>query len=172
VDAARDELSYDVSSASVMLGDVKGDIQGAVNDIRRLVYDLRPPALDDLGLLASLRLLADRYRGARLTVTLDLPEQIPPLSAAVEVAVYRIVGEALTNVVRHADAHSCVVRLAVIDRLELEINDDGRGLPSDVSAGVGMVSMRERAAELGGECTVASEPAYGTTVRVWLPLAI
>ena len=86
-------------------------------------------------------------------------------------ALYRIAGEALTNVVRHANAHTCLVRMAVAqDYVELEIGDDGRGLPAPVTSGVGLLSMRERAAELGGECTVTSTPGQGTRVRVWLPL--
>ncbi len=170
VDAARDELNYDAGSTAAMLTEVKGDIQAALGDIRRLVYDLRPPALDDLGLAASLRLLAERYQGPNLSIACDLPEHLPPLPAAVEVAIYRIAGEALTNVVRHADAHRCTVRLAAADRVELTISDDGRGLPPEVAAGVGLLSMRERAAELGGECAVTSTLGAGTTVQVWLPL--
>jgi signal transduction histidine kinase len=171
VDAARDELSYDAASAAAMLDGVKGDIQAAVSDIRRLVYELRPPALDDLGLVASLRLLVERYRGTNLTIACDLPERLPSLPAAVEVAVYRISAEALTNVVRHATARTCGVRLTVAERVELTISDDGCGLPPDAAAGVGLISMRERAAELGGDCVIASAPGAGTTVRVWLPLS-
>ncbi|MCX7792524.1 MAG: sensor histidine kinase, partial [Chloroflexaceae bacterium] len=170
VDAARDELAYDTALAGEMLGGLKGDIQAAVGDVRRLAYDLRPPALDDLGLAASLCLLAERYQSSSLTITCELPADLPPLPAAVEVAIYRIAGEALTNVVRHAGAHACTVQLAVADRVELTISDDGRGLPPDATAGVGLLSMRERAAELGGECAVTSKPGEGTTVRVRLPL--
>jgi len=170
VDAARDELNYDASSAAEMLTGVKGDIQAAVSDIRRLVYDLRPPALDDLGLAASLCLLAERYQSANLTITCELPERLPALPAAVEVAIYRITAEALTNVVRHAGARTCRVRLVVAERVELTISDDGRGLPADAVAGVGLISMRERAAELGGECAITSGAGEGTSVRVWLPL--
>lgn len=170
VDAARDELSYDAASASAMLADVKSDIRIAVADIRRLVYDLRPPALDDLGLAASLCMLAERYQNTDLSIICDLPERLPALPAAVEVAVYRITAEALTNVVRHAGARACRVRLRTAERVELEISDDGRGLPADAIAGVGLISMRERAAELGGECAITAGVGTGTTVRVRLPL--
>ena len=170
VDAARDELGYDTESAAEMLAGLKGDIQAAIGDIRRLVYDLRPPALDDLGLAASLCLLAERVQGAGLTVACNLPERLPALPAAVEVVIYRITAEALTNVVRHAGAWACTVRLAVTDRVELAISDDGRGLPPNAAAGVGLLSMRERAAELGGEYAIMSALGAGTTVRVWLPL--
>ena len=170
VDAAHDELNYDTDSAAAMLAGVKGEIQAALGDIRRLIYELRPPALDDLGLAASLRLMAERYQGADLAITCDLPECLPPLPAAVEVAVYRITAEALTNVVRHAGARTCRINLAMTERLELEIADDGRGIPPAASAGVGLISMRERAAELGGACQVHSTPGAGTAIRVWLPL--
>ena len=170
VDAARDELAYDAAAAAEMLAGLKRDLQAAVEDVRRLAYDLRPPALDDLGLAASLCLLAERYQSSSLAITCDLPADLPPLPAAIEVAIYRITGEALTNVVRHAGARTCTVRLAVTDRVELTINDDGRGLPADAAAGVGLLSMRERAAELGGECALISTPRTGTTLRVWLPL--
>ena len=170
VDTARDELIYDTQSASEMLVGLKGDIQAAISDIRRLVYDLRPPALDDLGLAASLCLLAERSQSAGLTIACNLPDRLPALPAAVEVAIYRITAEALTNVVRHSGARACRVRLTVGSQVELEISDDGRGAPPDVAAGVGWISMRERAAELGGECTITSAPGEGTSVRVWLPL--
>lgn len=170
VDAARDELAYDAASAAEMLAGLKGDIQAAVGDVRRLAYDLRPPALDDLGLAASLCLLAERYQNSSLAITCELPADLPPLPAAVEVAIYRITGEALTNIVRHAGARACTVRLIVTDRVELTISDDGRGLPADAVAGVGLLSMRERAAELGGECAITSVPGEGTTVQVRLPL--
>jgi signal transduction histidine kinase len=116
VDAARDELAYDAAAAAEMLTGLKGDIQAAVGDVRRLAYDLRPPALDDLGLAASLCLLAERYQSSGLAITCDLPADLPPLPAAVEVAIYRITGEALTNVVRHAGARTWTVRLAVAAR--------------------------------------------------------
>ena len=171
VDAARDELDYDVPAAAAMLAALKGDIQAAVADIRRLVYDLRPPALDDLGLATALRMQASHYQSQNLTITVDAPEQLPPLPAAVEVALYRVAAEAMTNVVRHAHSQSCLVRLTVAaDRVDLDIIDDGRGLAPSMPAGVGLVSMRERAAELGGECLITSTPGQGTRVHLWLPL--
>jgi signal transduction histidine kinase len=170
VDAARDELAYDTAAAAAMLEEAKGDIQAAMGDIRRLVYELRPPALDDLGLTVSLRLLAERYQGAHLAITCELPQQLPPLPAAVEVAIYRITAEAITNVVRHAGARTCTVRLSVVERVDLAIADDGRGMPDGATPGVGLISMRERAAELGGACRISSSPGEGMTIHVWLPL--
>jgi two-component system NarL family sensor kinase len=88
----------------------------------------------------------------------------------VEVAAYRISQEALTNVVRHARARSCVVRLDIGSVMALEIIDDGAGIPEEHAAGVGLFSMRERAEELGGTCVVECLPEGGTRVRVRLPL--
>jgi signal transduction histidine kinase len=100
----------------------------------------------------------------------DAPERPPPLPAAVEVAAYRIAQEAFTNVVRHADARQCVVRLAIAaGRLDLAVSDDGRGLPEQRRAGVGLYSMRERAAELGGTCAIEVGSVVGTRVSVCLP---
>ncbi len=87
-----------------------------------------------------------------------------------EVAAYRITLEALTNVARHADASRCTIQLALHDGLELQVTDDGTGLPADYRAGVGLASLRERAAELGGVCTVESLAAGGTAVRAHLPI--
>ena len=92
------------------------------------------------------------------------------LPAAVEVAAYRIALEALTNVARHAGAGACTLRLSVNGALELEVRDDGGGLPESYRRGVGLESMRERAAELGGECTIERADGDGTRVKALLPL--
>ena len=105
-------------------------------------------------------------------ITIDAPENLPPLPAAVEVAVYRITQEALTNVVRHAEAHICNARITLDEQagwLCLEIQDDGRGLSTTRRVGVGLNSMRERAEELSGAWTIESIPAGGTRILVQLP---
>ncbi|HEY6581207.1 MAG TPA: ATP-binding protein [Rubrobacter sp.] len=142
--------------------------------MRRLVYGLRPPALDALGLLAALRTHADHQNDGGTRVTVKAPDALPPLPAAVEVAVYRIVMEALNNVVRHSDASNCEVRLSLDDEpgmLTLEVHDDGRGIEADHKSGVGLSSMRERAEELGGTCVVEAVPSDGTRVLARLPCA-
>ena len=170
LDVACRLLERDPAMAGKLLQDLKVQAQEATADIRRLVYALRPPALDDLGLIAALRELASQYRHTGLHVTVEAPEQLPALPAAVEVAVYRIVQEALTNVVRHARARICRVRLFRRDTtLCLEVCDDGHGLPDGHRAGVGLNSMRERAAELGGSCTIETRPEGGTLVTARLP---
>jgi signal transduction histidine kinase len=151
--------------------ELQSEIHAAIGDIRRLVYELRPPALDELGLDGALRSLAAQCSSQNgLQVRVDAPEKVPPLPAAVEVAAYRIAQEALANVVRHAQAHTCRVQLRLADALCLEILDDGLGLPAARQAGVGLRSMRERAEELGGTCVVDSPTAGGAQVLVRLPL--
>jgi signal transduction histidine kinase len=103
-------------------------------------------------------------------VAVEAPEQLPALPAAVEVAAYRIVQEALTNVARHAHARTCTVRLAITGEFQVEISDDGVGFTAGSCAGVGLLSMRERAAEPGGSCLVESAPGQGTRIQVHLPL--
>ncbi|HZY64480.1 MAG TPA: ATP-binding protein [Rubrobacteraceae bacterium] len=106
-----------------------------------------------------------------MSITVEAPAGMPPLPAAVEVAAYRIAQEAVTNVVRHARADSCLVRLSPEkDALELEVSDDGVGLPEDRRSGVGLHSMRERAGELGGACKIEPMPSGGTRVLARLPL--
>jgi signal transduction histidine kinase len=166
----RNLIPRDPAAADELVVELRGELRAAIADIRRLVHDLRPPALDELGLESALRRLAERY-GEGLRVRVETPERLPSLPAAVEVAVYRISQEALTNVVRHARAKGCVVRLTVNGGVGLEITDDGIGLPEERAAGVGLVSMRERAAELGGKYAVDRIPAGGTRVLVWLPLS-
>ena len=157
--------------ADTILRQARDDVASALADVRRLVHDLRPPALDDLGLAGAVRQQAERLLAPATAVTVEAGDGVDDLPAAVEVAAYRIASEALANVARHARATTCHVRL-VRDRdrsLVVSVTDDGRGIPEDAPAGVGLVSLRERAAELGGRCTVECPPAGGTVVRAVLP---
>ncbi len=154
---------------------LRSAIRATVGDVRRLVYDLRPPALDDLGLVVAIEERASRLEAEQgLRVTVEAPEELPALPAAVEVAAYRIAQEALTNVSRHARAGACSVRLACTESpgraLTVEVTDDGVGLPDEPGGGVGLHSMRERAAELGGSCEIELSSPTGTRVFVRLPL--
>jgi signal transduction histidine kinase len=169
---AREPSDRVEAEAGAMLVDLKGQVQEALADIRRLVYALRPPLLDELGLLSALREEVARHQTPDLALTFEGPDSLIPLPAAVEVALYRIAQEALTNVVRHAQASTCVVTLRVADEACLEITDNGRGLPADLRWGVGMSSMRERAAELGGVCQIEPAAGGGTRVCVSLPLSV
>jgi signal transduction histidine kinase len=172
--AASKLLRADPAAAEELLAEALSHAQTAVSDIRRLVYGLRPPALDDLGLVGALTDQAAQYSASGLRVTMSAPDPFLPLPAAVEVACYRIAQEALTNVARHAQARSAMLTLAVDtpnQTLTLEIVDDGCGLPTQLHAGVGLASMRERAVELGGTCVVEAANNVGVRVYARLPLA-
>ncbi len=172
VDAARNLLRQDSERTEILLAEVRQQAQEAITDIRRLVYNLRPPALDELGLLSALREQAVHYQHQGLEVVFDTPASLPPLAAAVEVAVYRIAQEALTNVARHAGAQHCLLRLALdAEALHLEISDDGQGIPVGHHLGIGLHTMHERASELGGTCIITRGSPGGTTIQVGLPLA-
>ncbi|MBA2377916.1 MAG: histidine kinase [Rubrobacter sp.] len=173
-DAAMNLLSHDPDAVGSLLAELKGETQEAIADVRRVVHGLRPPALDQLGLVRALG-EATRRRPGVTNVSLEAPDNMPPLSAAVEVAAYRIVQEALTNVARHAEARKCVVRLALDETTEIllvEVTDDGRGIGTHKGSGVGLSSMRERAEELGGSFEVEAASEGGTRVRAELPLRL
>lgn len=168
LDAAGNAVGSDPDRARELVRLARTEVADALDDVRRLVHDLRPPALDDLGLEAALRQQAQRLQ-PELAVRVEA-EGLRGLPAAVEVAAYRIVSEALTNTLRHARASSAVVRLTGSARaLAVTVTDDGCGIDADVSAGVGLLSMRERAEELGGHCEVTCPAGGGTTVSAWLP---
>jgi signal transduction histidine kinase len=167
-DAAGNRPAADPAGAARLLHGLRGDVADAIADIRRLVEGLRPPAVDELGLLGALTQQAARMHGTAgrpLAIRVEVTDALPALPAAVEVAAYRIVVEALTNVARHADGAGAVVtlssdgawlRIAVLDG-----GDPGRAwIP-----GVGLTSMRERAEQLGGTFR-----AGGGQVEVVLPL--
>jgi signal transduction histidine kinase len=158
--------AYDVA----LLERLAGEVDGSADDVKRIVRDLRPTALDDQGLAAALAEFA-RTLGGVIEIDLDLPVAEPTLPAAVEIAVYRIATEALTNVVRHADATACWVCLAVAERVELDVRDDGIGIGAAHPCGVGLTAMRERAAQLGGTLAVTSVQPHGTRVHASLPVA-
>jgi two-component system NarL family sensor kinase len=180
-------LGLDVSQRTVgdatptgeLLGRLRDELQAAIVEIRRLAHGLRPPVLDRIGLIPAIReyagALASRTVGgdsslAGVTIVLEVPSSMPKLPAPVDVAAYRIICEALTNVTRHAAASSCAVRLWVDDDLHIEVVDDGIGLPAVTNGGVGLGSMRERASELGGEFLVEADHDGGTRVFATLPL--
>jgi signal transduction histidine kinase len=175
--AVRQLLESDPTNAGLLLDQVMAQNKSTVEDVRRLVYGLRPPALDEFGLVAAIRdhvAGMDGKSALEIQIT-ELESGLPPLSAAVEVAAYRIVLEALTNVIRHAQAQHCKIRFSIDQTdsqrmLRVEIQDDGIGLPNAHHTGVGTRSMRERAEELGGSCTIESRAGAGTCVCVKIPL--
>ncbi|GAA0969299.1 sensor histidine kinase [Actinocorallia libanotica] len=171
IQAARNLARRDAQAADRTLVEVTGDLSAVLADVRRLVHDLRPPALDQFGLLGAIEQQAARFGGGALSIGVSAEGDLSGLPAAVEVAVFRIVAEALNNVVRHAEAARCTVRLAAGEELvSVEVGDDGRGVPPGALVGVGLVAMRERAEELGGRCTIAPGAGGGTMVRAVIPV--
>ncbi len=172
----RNVMGTNQSAAQEMLSRLEDELQGAIGEIRRVAHGLRPPVLDQLGLRTAVRehaaTLAGRI-GANgqppLTIAVDIAEDLPVLPAAVEVAAYRIVCEALTNVARHSGAGHCAVRVWIEKDLHVEVVDDGEGLAGGRRNGVGLRSMRERAAELGGDCVVESRNRDNRDTRAAAP---
>ncbi len=173
LDAVQRIASPTSEEAAELAGQLKVEVQQSLADVRRLVEDLRPPDLDQLGLVGALRHQArkvtERDPGLDVLVT---GEGLPHLPAAVEVAAYRIATEALTNVGRHAEARTCRIELTMDPpaQLRVEIEDDGIGVRRGRSGGVGLSAMRERATELGGSCRVAAREDGGTRVLALLPV--
>jgi signal transduction histidine kinase len=166
VDASRNLLRRDAEHADDLLRHVRADLTNALEDLRRVVYALRPPALDQLGLLGALR---EHVCRAPIPVVLHLPDRLPELSPALEVAAYRIVSEAVTNVTRHARASCCTVSISCSRSLRIEVCDDGPATGT-WTPGVGLSSMRERTVELGGQWAAGPDPDGGGRVLVELPL--
>jgi signal transduction histidine kinase len=174
MEAVRAGLAPRAAAADRALAELAVETRRIIEEVRRVTYDLRPPALDQLGLGEALRERARVFAGRRdasREIRLDIPDPLPPISAAVEVAAYRIAIEALTNVVRHSGARSVVARL-VLDgqHLLVEVDDDGRGQAVGGRPGVGHRSMRERAEELGGSLEIGPSPLGGMRVHARLPL--
>ena len=157
---------------SALVAEARHEVREAIAEVRRLVDDLRPPAIDEVGLLAAIRQRATALSGD-LTIEVAGPDPMPALPAAVEVAAYRIASEAMTNVARHAGATRCQVDLVVNGRFELTVTDNGHGAESGsptAGHGTGWRSMQERAAELGGSCTISCRPEGGIIVHATVPI--
>jgi signal transduction histidine kinase len=178
LEQARESLPPGAGEANGVLAQLTLQAQTTIADVRRLVYELRPPTLDEYGLVSALREYLHRMEPKGITATLEAPTELPPLPAAVEVAVFRIVQEAFNNAVKHAQAHAITIALTIQQVgesshfLGVEIWDDGIGLPADHPVGIGLHSLRERAEELGGTCLIRNGPRGGTQVIAQLPLGV
>lgn len=165
INMARHSLRVSPETAERMLGELRSGMDSVTSDIRHLVYGLRPPALDELGLAGAVAEMAGPG------VTVEVRGEPTGLPAAIEVAAYRIAQEALTNTRKHAGATT--VRLSLErgeDSLSIRVHDDGVGVPAEHRSGIGLASMRERAAELGGTCMITTPPEGGTMVEAVLPV--
>jgi two-component system sensor histidine kinase UhpB len=157
------------SASSEALHAVVDDVRDSLEDVRRIARELRPEALDDLGLVNALIALCSRVTDVRVERRFD--RDLPPLDHETELVIYRIAQESLTNVSRHAKASRAVVALRREgDSIVLTVRDDGRGLPAELPRGTaGISGMRERALLVGGALTISSEPGKGTEVRLSVP---
>jgi signal transduction histidine kinase len=173
-DAARSALDLAPNQADELLAELRGDAKQAIGDLRRVIYDLRPAPLDELGLLGALSQQVDRFARQGLLVALDAPPTLPILPAAVEVAAYRIIAEALTNIARHAYAHQVTITVAIDGSLCVAVQDDGTASTANGDRwrpGVGLLSMAERVAEVGGTLQAGPTPTGGR-VKASLPLEL
>jgi signal transduction histidine kinase len=172
LDALDRLIQTDPGAARELILELKAQSTTAIEDIRGLIYNLRPPVLDDLGLIDALREFLARFPEEQPEIRIRSETRLPALPAAVELAAYRIVQEAVNNVVRHAGAEHCDVFLFIeANHLRLDIIDDGGGMPADVHEGIGLRSMFERAEELGGRVEFGSRSGGGIRVSAYLPLS-
>jgi two-component system sensor histidine kinase UhpB len=156
------------------LEELAAQLHSTLEEIRRIARELRPEALDDLGLINALIALSSRIsRQGGVSVERRLSQDLPPLSPELELVLYRVAQEALTNVIRHAGASRCVIELCRADgTVELSVSDDGRGMApafDGEAPGIGIEGMRERALLAGGTLAIESRPGSGTTVRLTVP---
>jgi signal transduction histidine kinase len=171
IQASRNLLAASSDGVDDQLDTIGRRVQQATTEVRRIARGLRPPALDDLGLVGAISEQAAQL-GGDLIIDIDADDP-GPLPAAVELAAYRIVQEALTNVTRHSGATECRIGLRRHGRLDVVIDDNGCGVPaSGVVVGIGLDSMKGRAAEIGGRCTITPRAEGGTRVHLSLPLNI
>jgi two-component system sensor histidine kinase UhpB len=171
----RAEHALDTSGASSEedLHEIVDTLRDSLDDVRRIARELRPEALDDLGLTNALIALCSRIgEQGSLAIRRDFAGKLPALSPEVELVVYRVAQEGLTNVLRHADASEATLSLEVADgQLRLSLVDDGVGMPSPLPPDtVGIAGMRERARLLDGRLWIGSQPGAGTGLRLTLPL--
>lgn len=170
-------LHQDMDRASQNLRQIEGLVTNALTELQRLIADLRPSHLDDLGLPATLRWWAEEIEGrVPLTVTVKVLGEEKELSALIKLTLFRVTQEALTNIIKHAEATTAVVKLVFdVENVMVVIVDDGCGFRVDQMMrnvqrpSWGLLGMRERASLLDGEVVVASRPGRGTTVTITIP---
>ncbi|MFD5825200.1 sensor histidine kinase [Lentzea sp. NPDC060358] len=170
--SARRLLASDPAAAARLLATLEDEVHSAIGDIRTLVANESPSTVSRLGLVGAVeQFVADLRSRLHIAIDVAVLGEIPPLPDAVGVAAYKIIREALTNVVTHADARTCLVRLWFDAELHVEVVDDGVGAAAGVSAGVGLASMRQRASDLGGNCHVERGTDGGTRLAAALPVS-
>ena len=160
----------DEAERNALLAEIREEAKDTIQEIRRLVDDLRPAAVDEVGLVGAVRQRAAALSTEALTYDVTGPEALPALPAAVEVAAFRIASEGMTNAAKHSGASRCTVHIELEGSLGVTVTDNGRGSAGPTGTGVGWTSMTERAAELGGSCTISTRAEGGLVVRAVLPV--
>jgi signal transduction histidine kinase len=176
ISRVEQNLQWDDSDKRQRLARVQQNLAAGVDLKRRIIEELRPTLLDNVGLFAALRWqMKETCRNAALKCTEDYPQEEPRFSSEASIALYRVAQEALTNILKHSGAKSVDIALA-IDREEvlLRIADDGRGIPASrlsAAGSHGMASMRHRVRALGGSLSVSNPASGGTLILVRVPKA-
>lgn len=173
MDAAKNLIYQKPDMVSNLLTQMNQKLRSTIDDIREIVYALRPPVLDEFGLIYAIIEQIEKLKraGNQIEINFEAPESVPELPAAVEAAIYRIVQEAVTNVVKHSKAKNCWIKLWINRDIFIEIVDDGVGIKSE-RKGIGLHSMKERAEELGGRCSIKDHSDRGTIVSTRIPLPL
>lgn len=173
LETIEDLLNPEDAGVLELVESLKGQAREALEDVRRLVYDLRPPELDNLGMVEALRQNTSVASQGKVEFIFKAPEPFPGLSAAVELAAYRIAQEAIANVIKHANATKAFVEIKIQgDTLSLSVCDNGNGFPAKYKYGIGLNSMKERAEELGGNCEIMNSKQGGICILTTLPISI
>ena len=180
LDVTRELLRDIPDAARLTLDDLQQGTRDVIAELRRIVDNLRPNAVDQLGLVSAIRQRAAAFAARNpagknaVQITVDAPGSLPSLPAVVEVAAYSIAIEAINNAVRHGQPRHCLVTMSLASgRMVLVVADDGVGIGAHPSTGVGLTSMRDRAVELGGSFHIAPDrTGRGTRLEATLPLAM
>ncbi|MFS0862806.1 sensor histidine kinase [Fredinandcohnia sp. 179-A 10B2 NHS] len=170
MDVANSFMEKEPEKSKLLLQEMDIQIKQLLQDIRRIVYSLRPSSLDELGLISAIQELLSQYKTSHIHFTLNAPATQLLLPAALEVAVYRIMQEAITNVIRHSEATTCNIEISLNHTFQLVIRDDGKGLHEKIQYGIGIKSMKERAEELGGSLKIYSQETGGTIILADIPI--
>lgn len=174
--AERMAAKQDYDLIQMELGDLKGQVRSGLEEIRKVIFNLRPMALDDLGLIPTLRKLAQDFEDKTKIHTLfEVTGKEIRLSSSMEAAIYRLLQEALSNVHKHAEASRVSIVLSYMnDKLQISVNDNGKGFKrkpdNDDQAHYGIIGMYERVDLLEGTIDIQSEPGKGTGIKIQIPL--
>jgi signal transduction histidine kinase len=169
IEAARNLYKINHKLGEELLITTHKQLKDAINDIRQLVYDLRPPILDELGLTFAINEFIRQYSHSEVNFQVFVPPSVSTLPAAIEIATYRIIQESISNVIRHSNATECIIKITMTNFIKIEITDNGKGISFNSKKGIGIASMRERTEELNGTFHVISTPELGVSIQAMFP---